>query len=175
MIRPRPKSNTFRTNESGERESAGFRAALPALQSAPPPKQAPDAAEQVFDLVLAVQEAGDGFAYPPEWAKIAHAAKAEGLLTERGLRLYLSEMGKQWLTQRAAPPDTGKEYTQTKVTPQTRYALKTIAREAGVPMQEVIGHIIDTVFENRDSLTRAARAQGLTYPWEAIGKLAKGK
>jgi hypothetical protein len=114
--------------------------------------------------------------YPPEWATVVHAAKGHGWLNEKGLQLFLSEHGRQWLTLRTGPsPSLANKYSMTKIAPQTRLALKDLAHDTGVPMQEAIGHVIMAIHENRDALTRTARANGLTYPWEAIGRLVKGR
>jgi hypothetical protein len=157
-------------HESGERESSPFRAALPASNSAP--KEDRELEEKIFTLVTAVAQT-DGMTYPPEWAAVAHVAKARGYLNELGLALHLAELGKQWLAQRAAAPSSG--YTMTKIDPRARLALKELGRDTGVTMQEALGEIVEAVHANRDALTRIARAHGLTNPWEAIGKLARGK
>lgn len=167
----RPRSAS--ANESGERESVGFRAALPALDVPTQPAVDPELENRIFALVTAV-EREEGMTYPPEWSAVVYAAKARGYVIETGLKLALSAHGKQWLAARAHPTK-GKEYTMTKIDPSTRLALKDMAHEVKVPMQEVIGLIIEAVHRDRDALTRIARSQGLTYPWEAIHYLVKGR
>lgn len=174
MIQRKDK-RPLRADESGERPSAGFRAALPALTVATSPTLDPALEDRVFDLLTAVQQ-NDGMSYPPEWAVVAHAAKAQGWLNEKGLCLYLTEHGTQRLANRGGVSVIGdKKYTMTKIDPLTRLALKDIARESKVPMQEAIGYIVQALHAHRDALTRVARANGDTYPWEALARLTKGK
>jgi hypothetical protein len=169
----RPRTADRDSNQSGERESAGpFRASLPALD-APAPTTDPAMEERVFALLTAVEQE-DGRTYPPEWAPVAYEAKRRGYVTETSLRLHLSAHGKQWLDAARAPTKE-KAYTMTKIDPSTRLALKDLSHEVKVPMQEVIGHIIDAVHANRDALTRIARRHGDVYPWEAIARLVKGQ
>lgn len=174
--RTKSEARSRSANESGERESAGFRAALPSLDvPAAPTHNSKDAEleQKLIALVTAVSN-NDGMTFPPEWLTVADAAKRRGLLNETNLRLFLTDTGRQWLAIADAPAGP-RVYTMTKIDPHTRLALKDLARETGMPMQEAITHIVDAVHANRDALTRAARAQGLTYPWEAIGKLVKGR
>jgi hypothetical protein len=171
------RPRTASASESGERESAGFRAALPVPSSLTPatPQAVQDEEldQRIFALVTAVSE-NDGMGLPPEWLIVADAAKRRGYLNEHNLRLYLADLGRQWLALRSAPANGPKTYTMTKIDPQTRMALKDISRESRLPMQEAITHIVDAVHANRDALTRLARKHGRTYPWEAIRHLVKG-
>lgn len=145
--------------------------ALPSLDAPVVPQHDPELEARIFALVTAVAE-DDGRTYPPEWSQVADAAKRRRYLKERGLRLYLMDHGKQWLSSRAEPVG-GRHYTMTKINPATRLALKDLSRDTGVPMQEAIGHIISAVHEHRAELTSLAFKAGEKYPWEAIGVLLR--
>lgn len=124
--------------------------------------------QSVFALVTAVHEE-DGRSYPPEWAAAADAAKRRNYLSEVGLRLYMTKHGEEWLAQRGG--DGAKWYTMTKISKRARLALKDLAHETGVPMQEALSELVEAMYQNRDALTRAAHRSGLTHPWEAISKV----
>jgi hypothetical protein len=148
---------------------------------APPPaaRLAPELEERIFQLVTAVGEE-EGRTVPPSWVAVTDAAKRAGYVRETGLRLYLTQHGRLWLASRAsrnAPGQGGGSgtltYTMTKIDPVARLALKDVARETGVPMQEALGHIVSEIHENRDALTSVARKAGFDHPWEAIRVLLK--
>jgi len=134
-----------------------------------------DIDDRIFALATAVAQ-DDGRGYPPEWAAVADAAKRRGYLNEVAFKLYLTKHGEEWLAQRAGGYSGSVEamtMTMTKITKHARLALKDMARETDVSMQDVLSHVIDTVYDNRDELTRIARKNGARYPWEAIAKLVK--
>jgi hypothetical protein len=125
--------------------------------------------------LLTLVEREPGFVYPPSWAEVAHVAKQRGYLQENALRLYLTNHGAQLLQMRAKPNDSVARYTMTKVDRVTRLALKDLSHDTGVPMQEAIAHVIQTVHRHRDALTRAARAARMDHPWEGISALLNAK
>lgn len=146
---------------------------LPPLSPSPKTQRDPELETRVFMLVTAVAE-NDGMTYPPEWAPVVDAAKRRGFVHEKGLRLFLGTGGRQWLASRAAPSG-GRQYEMTKIRLVDRLALKALSLETGVNMQEVIGHVIQAVHDNRDELTRYARRHGMDHPWEAIGALVRDR
>jgi hypothetical protein len=148
--------------------------APPPLDATTPAKEDPELEQRVFMLVTKLQEE-DGFALPADmkWIAAADAAKRRGYIEEKGLKLFLREMGKQWLETRAEPNARGYEFT--KISKADRFLLKQLARETGVPMQEAIGHIMRAIHHHRDELTKIARRAGYDHPWEGIEVLARGK
>jgi hypothetical protein len=173
LKKTRTHSRAQRTED--DPSSSGFRAARRETLPDEPPLAGADAnakfERQVFTLVNAVSE-NDGMVYTPEWATVAHAAKTRGYLEEQGLRLYLRKHGEQWLDSFRAKTDRGKR-TMQKLSPAANLRLKDLAKATGVPMNEVLGHLIDAVDESRDALTRIARKHGAEHPWEAIRFLVK--
>lgn len=168
----KPRAARSTSAESGLRPSFD----LPPLDASAPttsPKPDPELESRVFALVTAVARE-DGRGYPPEWATVVDATKRRGFLTERGFKLYLTDHGRQWLRVRAEP-GSGRKFEMTKITLATRLELKELAHSTGVPMQEVIGHVIGAVYEHRDALTRVALAHGAQHPWEAIRLLLARK
>jgi hypothetical protein len=114
----------------------------------------------------------DGLELRPDWVVAADAAKRRGYLDEHSLRLYLKKHGEQWLDSFRAKPDRERR-TMQKLSPAANLRLKDLAKATGVPMNEVLGYLIDAVDENRDALTRVARKNGAEHPWEAIRFLVK--
>lgn len=164
---------------SGQRRRSSQPKAKAVRESVPPPKPPPAASAdreaeeletRIFALVTAVAE-NDGREYPPEWAAVADAAKRRGYLEEKSLRLYLRAHGKQWLASRAG--QAARAYTMTKIDPAARLALKDLANDTGVPMQEILGLVVGVIHEHRAELTSAAFKAGERYPWEAIGVLLR--
>ncbi len=183
--KPRPASAALppepRRAESGTRQrslppfdDAAPESAPPAWRgraarsAAPAPDESSDPMldENVFALVTAVA-ASDGMLYGPKWAEVAHEAKRRGYLNENSLRLFITNHGRQYLSVRAQPRGTGG-HTMVKLDPAARLQLRDLRHDTGVLMQEAIGHILSTVHEHRDELTRVARSAGRDYPWEAI-------
>lgn len=176
------KTRTYSRTQSApparnDSSSSGFRAArrLPVPDEPPiagaEPKADAELERKVFKLVTAVAE-NDGMVYTPEWANVADAAKRRGYLEEHALRLYIRKHGEQWLESFRAKPDRGR-LTMQKLSPAANLRLKDLAKATGVPMREVLGHLIDAIDERRDALTRVARKHGAEHPWEAIRFLVK--
>lgn len=179
------KKTTTRTTHTRAESDSGMRSKfsdLPPLDGLANTKKAidPELEEHIFALVTAVGE-NEGMTYPPAWTPIADAAKRLGYLRESNLQLFLKDHGRQWLTARAQPRsgELGGSgtvvYTMTKIDPKSRLRLKDLAHDTGVPMQEALGMIISAIHENRDELTRAARAAGEEHPWEAISALLRAR
>jgi hypothetical protein len=175
LKKTRTHSNTRPAKDDAS--SSGFRAAarLPAPDEPPlvgaQPKADAELERRVFTLVTAVSQ-DDGMVYTPEWAAVADVAKRRGYLEEHALRLYVRKHGEQWLESFRAKP-TSARLTMQKLSPASNLRLKDLARATGVPMREVLGHLIDAIDERRDELTRVARKHGAEYPWEAIRFLVK--
>ena len=171
----RTHSRAQRTEEDSS--SSGFRAARRLAAPDEPPLAGADAKSdaklerQIFILVTAVSNQ-DGLPLRPEWAIVADAAKRRGYLEEHSLRLYMRKHGEQWLDSFRAKPDRGKR-TMQKLSPEANLRLKDLAKATGVPMNEILGYLIDAVDESRDALTRIARKHGAEHPWEAIRFLVK--
>lgn len=176
LKKTRTHSNTRPAKDDAS--SSGFRAAnrLP-LPDEPPlaggtaPKADAELERRVFTLVTAVSQ-NDGMVYTPEWATVVDAAKRRGYVEEHALQLFLRKHGEQWLESFRAKPDRGKR-TMQKLSPQANLRLKDLAHATGVPMNEILGYLIDAIDENREALTRVARKHGAEHPWEAIRFLVK--
>lgn len=181
LKKTRTVSRTQRNDD--DTSSSGFRAAnrLP-LPDEPPlagagagtkssPKAEAELERRIFTLVTAVSE-NDGMVYTPEWATVVDAAKRKGYVEEHALRLFLRKHGQQWLDSFRAKSDRGKR-TMQKLSPQANLRLKDLAHATGVPMNEVLGYLIDAIEEHRDALTRIARKNGAEHPWEAIRFLVR--
>jgi hypothetical protein len=132
----------------------------------------PELEARVSALVRAV-EAEDGRELTPEWVLVADQAKRRGYIREHALRLFLTDLGRQWLRTNEAPGESAATYTMTKISKASLVDLKTLSHETGVHMQDAIGLILGAIHDNRDALRRYARRHGSEHPWEAIGHLLK--
>jgi hypothetical protein len=148
-------------------------AAPSVLPIAAPAKLSPEDEARIHQLVLAV-ETEDGMVNPPEWVFVADQAKRRGYVREHGLRLFLTDLGRQWLRSKEAPGVTKSAYTMTKISKAALLELKTISHETGIDMQEAIGLILGAIHDNRELLSRYSRRHGGEgHPWEAVAMLIR--
>lgn len=158
--KPTPKKTTPAAKGSGMR-----RAQFPSKPATTPSTPAVDE-DRIYALVRAVVEA-DGLQLDPEWVLAADAAERRGFVTRIRLQLFSTELGKAFVKEQSEP-ERSTELTMVKCTEHTRYQLKALAKEQGIGMRDALAAIIDVMYERRDELTRAARAAGREYAWDAI-------
>jgi hypothetical protein len=155
------------THDKATKKTAKSSGARPRAPIAPlTAKASKEDDDRIYVLVRAVVEAG-GLPIDPQWVMTADAAERRGFLTRLRLQLFPTKLGEQLVKERAPEP-TSNERTMVKTTETTRFQLKSIAKEQGVTMFDTLVEIIKAVYENRDELTRQARAAGAQYPWEAL-------
>jgi hypothetical protein len=157
------KRTTGRTAHSSGVRTKAAPAPVPAAGAT---KLDPEVEGRVYALVRRVAD-DDGMTLPPEWLVEADHAKRRGYLNENNLRLFITLHGRQWIASKDSTAQR-RGHTMQKLSPGANLQLKDLAHDTGVPMKELVGHLIGVVHENRDRLTRYARKHGADHPWEAI-------
>src|SRR5262245_10051844 len=138
---PKKKTRSVpKTNRPPPARSGSVRRYPPptALPLAGVTKESPEDQERIRLLVKAVSEE-DGMTLPADWVLIADQAKRKGYVREHALRLFLTDLGRQWLAAQAAPAAARQAFTMTKISKAGLIELKTLAHETGVLMQDAIG------------------------------------
>lgn len=100
-------------------------------------------------LVSAVADS-EGELVSPEWVMVADLAERRGYVTRQRLRLYLTELGRQYLGESVERDTDAHATTMIRVTKRARLHLKELAKRAGAPMLEVASVILEAMHAKRD-------------------------